>query len=343
MFHDEVNVFLQSGKGGNGSASFRREKYIPKGGPDGGDGGNGGDVFIIGTNQLSDLNQYASSPRLAAQNGVDGSGQKMYGKNGQALSIQVPVGTRIYKKSGLSWQHIVDIRHESRPFRLLLGGKGGLGNVHFATSTNQAPKFAQPGEIGMGGLFRFELQLIADVGIIGLPNAGKSTLLSVISAAKPTINHYPFTTLSPVLGTVEIGDSNRIFAEIPGLIAGAALGKGLGHQFLRHVRRTKLFIHLIDSTADDYVSAYLTVRNELTSFDKSLEAYPELVVISKSELVGNIIDPQEIEALNNNLNPPSRMFVGCSISAMTNKNIVQLLAQVEEIIQQLRHLSLDSR
>lgn len=332
MFHDDVQLTIYAGNGGNGSASFRREKYIPKGGPDGGDGGNGGDVFIIGTNQLSDLNQYASSPRLAAQNGVDGSGQKMYGKNGQALSIQVPVGTRIYKKSGLSWQHIVDIRHENRPFRLLHGGKGGLGNVHFATSTNQAPKFAQPGEIGMGGLFRFELQLIADVGIIGLPNAGKSTLLSVISDAKPKIANYPFTTLSPVLGIGRIGDRTYVFADIPGLIAGASHGKGLGQKFLRHLSRTKLFIHLIDATQPDYVGAYQTVRNELLDYDPSLGQRPELVVISKSDLLPLGIDADQIKRLESVFEQSTRMLTTVALCAASRHNLLNLMNEVASLV-----------
>lgn len=332
MFHDDVLLTLYSGKGGNGSTSFRREKYIPRGGPDGGDGGNGGDVYLVGTKQLSDLNQYASSPRLVAENGTDGSGQKMYGKNGQSLHVMVPVGTRIYKQSGGGWRYIVDIREENRPFKLLVGGKGGLGNVHFATATNQAPKFAQPGEVGAGGLFRFELQLIADVGIIGLPNAGKSTLLSVISDAKPKIANYPFTTLSPVLGIVKTFDQSQVFADIPGLIAGASEGKGLGQKFLRHLARTKLFIHLISAAEPDYVQAYQTVRKELIDYDKSLELRPEIVVISKSDLFKEDIDDESLERLKKVITSPSYLFPGITFSAASRHNLKDLMHSVHTLL-----------
>ncbi len=332
MFHDEVVIQIKAGKGGDGSASFRREKYIPKGGPDGGDGGKGGDVYIVGTRQMSDLNDYASTHNFSATNGVPGSGQKLFGKNGEDLTIKVPVGTRIFRKRGEGWQLVVDVLREGHPFRLLVGGRGGLGNVHFATSTNQAPKYAQPGEPGQAGEFKLELQLIADVGIIGLPNAGKSTFLSVVSDAKPKIANYPFTTLSPVLGVVKIGDVSRIFADIPGLISGASQGKGLGHQFLRHVQRTKVFVHLIDALQEDYVQAYQSVRNELIAFDEKLATYPELVVITKSELLTDGLDHDQITRLTSVLTAPSRLFTHQSISAATRQNLNELLFEIEKII-----------
>lgn len=334
MFHDEVQLYLESGKGGDGSASFRREKYVPKGGPDGGDGGNGGDVYIAADAQLSDLNHLASVRELKAENGIPGAGRKLYGRKGEDLTVKVPVGTRIYRQAGDSWRLIGEIIEQGTAKKVLRGGKGGLGNVHFATATNQAPKQAQPGEPAARSCFRLELQLIADVGIIGLPNAGKSTFLSIISDAKPKIADYPFTTLSPVLGVVEQHDKRLIVADIPGLIEGASEGKGLGHTFLRHIQRTEVILHLIESLSDDYARDYLTIRKELGEFDAQLLDKKELVAISKAELITEDIKEEttkKINELKKVLSPNSRIFNKETFSAVTKENSESLVGELLDL------------
>lgn len=333
MFHDEVTLHIESGKGGAGSASFRREKYIPRGGPDGGDGGKGGDVYLEATRQLSDLNNYASVRDIKADNGVPGAGQKLYGKNAEDLTVMVPVGTRVYRRVGTNWRLVVDMLQENKPFRLLQGGKGGLGNVHFATATNQAPRYAEPGEPGVRSEFKFELQLIADAGIIGLPNAGKSTFLSIVTEAKPKVANYPFTTLSPVLGVIEYHDKRYVLADIPGLIEGASEGKGLGHRFLRHIRRTKVLLHLIDSLSADYAHDYSVIQQELTQFDPELAQKNQLVVISKAELLQDGLDAENVDALKKALGKNSTLFSGVMISAVTRQNIPELLKGLETLIE----------
>jgi GTP-binding protein len=334
MFHDEVELKLKSGKGGDGSVSFRREKYIPRGGPDGGDGGHGGDVLIVTNRQLSDLNQYASLKELHAENGQPGSGQKMHGRDGTALAVEVPVGTRVFRKRGNDWRSVADFIQADQSKRILKGGEGGRGNVHFATSTHQTPRTAEPGEPAEEAIFRFELQLIADVGIIGLPNSGKSTFLSIVSDAKPKIGNYPFTTLSPVLGVVSWHDNRLIMADIPGLIEGASQGKGLGHTFLRHVRRTKMLVHFIDAMSPDYAHDYTVVREELRQFDPELADKPELVVITKTELNTDTEDfTTKREALAKIITPPSVFFDKKTISAVTHLHIPELIQTLFESLQ----------
>ncbi len=335
MFHDEIELHLQSGKGGDGSASFRREKYIPKGGPDGGDGGRGGDVYIKGSNQTHGLNHLASVRELKAENGVPGQGRKLFGRKGEDLIVTVPVGTKVYRQVHDNWRLVADILQNDQQVKVLNGGTGGLGNVHFATATNQTPRNAQPGEPGERHLFKLELSLIADVGIIGQPNAGKSTFLSIVSEAKPKIADYPFTTLSPVLGVVKFHGKQLIMADIPGLIAGASEGKGLGHTFLRHIKRTKVLLHFIDSLSDDYARDYLTVRDELASFDASLVTKPEIVVITKDELL--IDNTQEefkekIAKLQKVVHSPSELFKQKTISAVARHNIEALVASCWSLV-----------
>lgn len=335
MFHDEVEVVLESGKGGDGIVSFRREKYIPKGGPDGGDGGTGGDVYIEATQHMSDLGHLASVTMLKAENGQPGSGKKLYGRAGEDLTVRVPVGTRVYKQVHGEWRLVVDLTKDEQRQRVLRGGKGGLGNVHFATATNQTPRHAQPGEPPQRATFRFELQLIADVGIIGLPNAGKSTFLSIVSEAKPKIGAYPFTTLSPVLGIITYHDRRIVAADIPGLIEGASAGKGLGHLFLRHVKRTKALLHLIDALSDDYARDYATVRAELGNYDPGMLEKPELVVITKSELITPDTEVEfkaKVARLRAVIQSPSSLFEEVSISAVTRENIDSLLASLVKLV-----------
>lgn len=331
MFHDEIQITLASGKGGDGSTSFRREKYIPRGGPDGGDGGKGGDVYIVATGQLHDLHHIASVRKLEAKPGVPGQGRKLFGAGGDDLIVKVPIGTRIFRKRGDRWAAVTDLMKEGVPFRLLLGGKGGLGNVHYATATNRTPRYAQPGEPSEVALFRFELELIADVGIIGLPNAGKSTFLRAVSDAKPKVADYPFTTLQPELGVVTHYDRRLVFADIPGLIEGASAGKGLGHTFLRHIRRTKVLVHFIDCMSDDYAKEYKTVRDELTVFDVQLMNKPIIIALTKSELLPDPINDDiqnKVQELEKAITPPAKLFSGKFISSLTKQNIPELLDEI---------------
>lgn len=325
MFYDEVTVNLKAGDGGNGSASFRREKYIPKGGPDGGDGGKGGNVYIVPTPQLSDLIDYASTHDFSAENGVDGAGQKLFGRGGSDLTLSVPIGTKIFRVSNRNKQLLADLVRKDDPFLLLRGGKGGLGNVHFATATHQAPRYGEPGEPGQLGQFTFELEIIADVGIIGLPNTGKSTLLSHVSAARPKIADYPFTTLSPVLGIVELYGQRYVWADIPGLIEGASEGKGLGQKFLRHIRRTKTLLHLIAADSTNYARDYRLIRAELTKFDPGLGKKNELVAISKLDLLANGVDSTQIIHLKAALDPSSQLFERQAFSASSRVHLDELV------------------
>lgn len=335
MLHDEVSIHLIAGKGGDGSASLRREKYIPKGGPDGGDGGRGGNIIIKADRRISDLSRYASLRELKAENGVPGAGRKLFGRTGEDLTISVPLGTQVFRQFGSKWKLLKDFRVRDEEMIVLLGGDGGLGNVHFATATHQTPRYAQPGTPGEQATFRFELQLIADVGLIGKPNAGKSTLISVVSDAKPKIADYPFTTLSPVLGVVKYHDRSFIVADIPGLIEGASEGKGLGLTFLRHVKRTGILIHLIDCFSDDYARDYQVIRHELSNYGPELTAKSEIVVVTKGELINDdlLADYNDkIAALKKVIREPSRLFSCERISAVTQHNVPELLAEIVALL-----------
>lgn len=341
MFTDEVKLNLESGKGGDGAVSFRREKYIPKGGPDGGDGGMGGNVYVVADAQLSDLNHLASIRHLKAENGIQGSGRKLYGRAGEDLTVRLPVGTRVYRQFGETLKQIADLVDPGVPRLVLKGGKGGRGNVHFATATNQTPREAEPGEPGERAVFKFELQLIADVGIIGKPNAGKSTFLAAVTEARPKIGAYPFTTLSPVLGVVQRHEQSFIFADIPGLIEGAAEGKGLGHDFLRHSQRTKMLVHFIESLSPDYVSDYQAIRRELSAFDPALTKKPEIVVITKSELITDPIREEfeeKVAALKKVVQSPSQLFDKVSVSAVTKENLDSFLGAVIQVLNTTKQL-----
>ena len=249
--YDRVEISVKAGDGGDGVVSFRREKYVPFGGPDGGDGGDGGNVVIKADSGITDLKMYRQHKLYKAEKGENGKGQKKHGKSGNDLVLLVPVGTIALGISGTAEELLIaDCEEPGQEEIVALGGRGGQGNTHFATSTNQAPRIAQKGEKGEERTLVLEMRLIADVGIIGFPNAGKSTLLSKVSAAHPKIAAYPFTTLEPVLGVVEAGMDEFIIAEIPGLVEGAHLGKGLGHDFLRHIVRTRVLIHLVDGTSE---------------------------------------------------------------------------------------------
>jgi GTP-binding protein len=281
---DKVLITVKAGDGGDGAISFRHEKYAPFGGPDGGDGGDGGDVVLLADPAVSSLRAFRNNRLYKAARGENGRGQKKHGKRGDDLVLKVPVGTIIIEGDDDGGILIADCSKPDQREVAARGGQGGLGNVHFTSSTNQAPRIAQKGEAGEELTLTLELRLIADVGIIGFPNAGKSTLLTAASAARPRIAGYPFTTLEPVLGMVETGISGIIWAEIPGLIEGAHLGKGLGHEFLRHVMRTKILIHLIDGTSRSPVEDMMRVNTELTMYDSTLAQKPQIVTVNKIDL-----------------------------------------------------------
>lgn len=281
QFVDYVKIYVKAGDGGRGCISFRREKYVPRGGPDGGDGGKGGDVIVVASRDLHTLLDHKYQKTYKAQRGQHGKGSNMKGKDGEDLVIKVPVGTVV--KDADTEEILADLDEEGKSIIVAKGGKGGLGNAHFATATNQAPRYAQPGQKGQERWIILELKLLADVGLIGLPNAGKSTLISVISSARPKIADYPFTTLTPVLGVVKYGDfQSFVVADIPGLIEGAHKGAGLGHQFLRHVERTSLLLHLVDIS--DYLSS--DPCEDFEKIQKELELYNPLLVKKTFAVVG---------------------------------------------------------
>jgi GTP-binding protein len=315
---DKVKVLVMAGDGGDGAVSFRREKYVPFGGPDGGDGGNGGEVAIVADLDAKGLREFGRKRFYRAGNGGNGRGQKKHGKNGKDLILRVPVGTMAW--DGSNEVLITDFEKPGQQAVVVRGGKGGLGNTHFASSTNQAPRIAQKGEVGEETEIVLELRLIADVGIIGYPNAGKSTLLAVASAAKPKIAGYPFTTLEPILG----------LAEIPGLIDGAHIGRGLGHDFLRHIMRTKIVIHLIDGTSVSPVEDMIRVNTELGLFDSALAEKRQIVVINK-------VDLPQVKA---RLDEIREAFRGASIpvlciSAVTGEGVAELMAEAMRILGQV--------
>jgi len=285
-FVDEAVISVQSGDGGRGCVSFRREKYIPKGGPDGGDGGNGGNVIIRATRRLHTLNDYKLKKHFKAQNGKPGRGKNQTGKDGRDVVIRVPLGTIIYDHE--SGEVIADLIQDDQEIVVLIGGKGGRGNQHFATPTHRAPRIAQPGLPGQEKVLTLSLKYLADIGLIGFPNAGKSTLLSRLTMARPRIDSYPFTTLIPNLGVIVFDDERTlIIADIPGLIEGASEGRGLGHRFLRHIERTKLLVHLIDITyvpKNDLLEDFHILRGELEKFDPSLKQKDQMVLINKVDI-----------------------------------------------------------
>src|SRR5881398_1211662 len=290
MFYDHTKIYVKAGDGGNGSRHFRREKFAPLGGPDGGDGGRGGSVYLEATTNLNTLIDYRYRHHFKAGAGEPGIRQKMHGAKGEDIILPVPRGTII--RDAETHELIADLVEEGQRVMVARGGRGGLGNVHFATATHQAPREAQNGEHGEERWLLLELRLIADVGLIGYPNAGKSTLLSVVTAAQPKIADYPFTTLSPNLGVVSVGQPGSgdefgfVLADIPGLIEGAAQGVGLGHEFLRHIQRTRLLLHMLDgaSIERDPWQDFLAINQELREYDEQLASRPQIVVLNKIDL-----------------------------------------------------------
>ena len=292
MFVDEVDIHVAAGDGGRGCLAFRREKFVPRGGPSGGDGGHGGSVFIVASPHTNTLINFRFHPEFTAKRGDHGQGSNRTGHTGADLELAVPIGTLVYEKTGdprEPYRLLADLTEDGQRVLVAQGGRGGMGNARFATSTNRAPRKVQPGEPGEIKDLRLELKLLADVGLVGFPNAGKSTLISRISAARPKIANYPFTTLTPNLGVVQLGgDRSFAVADVPGLIEGAHRGQGLGHRFLRHLERTKVLVHLVDvssASGRDPVEDLDTVRRELELFQPSLAAKPQIVAANKMDAV----------------------------------------------------------
>jgi len=289
MFVDEVDIHVEAGHGGRGCLAFRREKFVPRGGPSGGDGGHGGSVYVVASPHINTLINFRFHPEFAAERGEHGMGSNCTGHTGADLELAVPIGTLVYEKDtgvdGPPYTLLADLAEEGQRVLVAKGGRGGLGNARFASSTNRAPRKVQPGEPGEIKDLRLELKLLADVGLVGFPNAGKSTMIARISAARPKIADYPFTTLTPNLGVVRLGDDRSfVVADVPGLIEGAHRGQGLGHQFLRHLERTKLLVHLVDvsgASGRNPVEDLDTVRKELELFQPAFAARPQIVVANK--------------------------------------------------------------
>jgi GTP-binding protein len=334
MFVDTATVTVQAGKGGDGAVSFRHEIYVDKGGPDGGDGGKGGDVIFLATEQLNTLLSFRYQPRLIASNGVNGSGTKKAGRMGQPLIVKVPVGT-IVRRNG---KVIADLVKPGQEAVVAKGGDGGFGNAHFKSSVRQAPRIAELGEMGDTFEAELELKLLADVGLVGFPNAGKSTFLSVVTNARPEIADYAFTTLTPNLGVADIDDGHLLIADIPGLIEGASEGKGLGDKFLRHVERTAVLLHLIDAYSDDVAGSYMAIRRELETYSPELTNRPEIVALTKCDgLDDDIIEMQE-ESLRAVLSKESEIY---AISSSAHQGLTDLLRGLRRQVVAARALTTD--
>ncbi len=326
-FIDEAMITVQSGDGGKGCVSFRREKFIPRGGPDGGDGGKGGDIILSTTSRKRTLYQFQYQRHFKAKNGAHGQGNQKTGKNGPNLTIELPPGTLVI--DGDTGHLIKDLVDTGETFVILKGGRGGRGNTRFKTSTHRTPRFAQPGEPGETRTLKLELKLLADVGIIGLPNAGKSTLIAAISSARPKIANYPFTTLTPSLGVVQTGWAEPfVVADIPGLIKGAHQGTGLGIKFLRHIERTRILVHLIDVSSidpDDPLKEYHTINQELVMYDEKLVKKPQIVVLNKLDLPGV---RKAAEIFQSALKDKKVLL----ISALTGQGLEQLKSQIVQLL-----------
>ena len=331
MFADRAKIIIKSGKGGNGHVSFRREKYVPNGGPDGGDGGNGGDIIFLVDDGVNTLSDYRYKRKFAAQSGEEGGKRNCHGKNGEDLILKVPEGTVI--KDAESGKVIADMSGENKRQVILKGGRGGLGNQHFATSTMQAPKYAQPGQEAIEIEVLLELKVIADVGLVGFPNVGKSTLLSRVTNAQPKIANYHFTTLSPNLGVVDLdGGKGFVIADIPGLIEGASEGIGLGHEFLRHVERTKVMIHMVDAASTegrDPIADIYAINKELENYNPELLKKPQVIAANKIDAIygdeNDIIDQLKAEF------EPKEIKV-FPISAVSGKGLKELLYHVSDLL-----------
>jgi GTP-binding protein len=326
-FIDKATVLVRAGDGGDGKLSFRHEKFVDKGGPDGGDGGNGGDVVLVASRNQNTLASFRYQKEVTADSGDPGGKSKKHGRSGEDLLVMVPVGTVATDQEG----HVLaDVDQDGKRVIIARGGKGGFGNAHFISSTRQAPRIAEKGEPGEQFTMQLELKMIADVGLVGLPNAGKSTLLSVISNARPEIADYPFTTVVPNLGVVDVDrEASFLFADIPGLIEGAAEGKGLGDEFLRHVERTAVLVHLIDAYQEDVRQAYQTIQEELKAYKVDLSARPQIVALTKIEGLDEDIIKDQLSKLKK-IVPKEAMLT--AISAHTKQGVPELLRNVRKLV-----------
>jgi GTP-binding protein len=332
LFIDRVKIRIRGGHGGNGVTAFRREKFVPRGGPSGGDGGRGGDVWLEADSSLNTLLHLRFNPEHTAERGRHGEGSNRYGRDGEDVVVRVPVGTQVF--DGETGEFYCDLSEDGQRWLVGKGGRGGFGNSHFATSTNRAPRYHQEGSPGEERELQLELKLLADVGLIGFPNAGKSTLISTISAAKPKIADYPFTTLEPHLGVVDLGDYRTfVVADIPGLIEGAHEGAGLGDRFLRHVERTKLLLHLVDVSSisgRDAVGDYEVINRELAAYDERLAARPQIVVATKLDALD---EPERLESLRERARADGREFY--EISSATGRGVRELVNGVARALAEL--------
>lgn len=329
MFVDTAKVFISAGNGGNGAVSFRHEIYVDKGGPDGGDGGKGGDVVFEATENLNTLIDFRFKPELKAKAGHNGFKQNQRGKSGEDLVVKVPMGT-IVKRGG---EIIADLTQNGERIVIAKGGDGGFGNAHFKSSVRQTPRMAELGEQGDTFEAELELKLLADVGLVGFPNAGKSTFLSVVSNARPEIADYAFTTLTPNLGVADIDSSSLLIADIPGLIEGASEGKGLGDAFLRHVERTAVLLHLIDIYADDIAKSYKTIRSELANYSSELSMRPEVIALTKAEGLDDEIIQMQIDELRKVTEKDVSIHV---VSSAAHKGITEVLRELRTKVDDVR-------
>ena len=338
MFIDRVKIKIKAGDGGNGVTAFRREKFVPRGGPSGGDGGIGGSVWLEASEGLNTLLHLRYNPEHKGERGKHGEGSNRHGKDGEDITVQIPVGTQVFDVE--SGDLLFDFTEAGQRFRAAKGGKGGWGNQHFATPTRRAPKFHYTGRPGDEKELQLELKLIADVGLVGFPNAGKSTLISVISAAKPKIADYPFTTLEPNLGVVDLGDFKTfVVADIPGLIEGASEGAGLGDRFLRHVERTKLMLHLVDVSSISGINPvedYEIINHELANYDENLATRPQIVVATKLDALD---EPERLELLKKRAEKDGKEFL--EISAVTNLGTKELVAAVAKRLNEIKELEIE--
>ncbi|PYS72486.1 MAG: GTPase ObgE [Acidobacteria bacterium] len=333
MFIDRAKIHVQGGNGGNGVTAFRREKFVPRGGPSGGDGGRGGDVFVVADSSLNTLLHLRYTPRHIADRGLHGEGSNCSGHTGEDHVVRVPVGTQIFDLE--TGDLLADLAEPGARWLAAKGGRGGFGNAHFATSTNRAPRYHQEGGKGEVRDLQLELKLLADVGLVGFPNAGKSTLISKVSAARPKIADYPFTTLEPNLGVVDLGDFRTlVIADIPGLIEGAHSGAGLGDRFLRHVERTKLLLHLVDVSSmsgRETVSDYLTVNRELEAYNSELAMRPQLVVATKLDALD---ERERLESLKIQVEKDGKRFF--AISSATGEGVRELVHAIAASLDELK-------
>lgn len=334
MFADRARIFVKSGKGGDGHVSFRREKYVPNGGPDGGDGGNGGSVYFVVDEGLNTLTDFRNVRKYAAGNGENGGKRNCSGKNGEDIFIKVPEGTVI--KECESGKVITDMSGDNRRFLLLSGGKGGNGNQHYATSTMQAPKYAQPGQPALELELILELKVIADVGLVGFPNVGKSTLLSKVTNARPKIANYHFTTLNPNLGVVDLEDAKGfVIADIPGLIEGASEGIGLGHEFLRHIERTKLILHIVDAASTegrDPIADIYAINQELTAYNQEIAKRPQIIAANKIDMIYEQ-DDNPVDRIRAEFEPKGIPVY--AISALSGQGLRELLYDINNRLAQM--------